>query len=62
MLVQHALDLGTGDVLAAGDDHVLEPVDDEQVAVLVPNADVAGVKPAAGERRRRRLRDRANSP
>ena len=50
VLVEHPLDLGAGDVLAARHDHVLEPVDDEQVAVLVADADVAGVEPAAGER------------
>ena len=50
VLVEHALDLGAGDVLAARHDHVLEPVDDEEVAVVVAHADVAGVEPAAGER------------
>src|SRR3954452_8226128 len=49
VLVQHPLDLGAGDVLSAGHDHVLEPIDDEQVAVLVAHADVAGVEPASGE-------------
>ena len=48
VLVEHPLDLGARDVLAAGDDHVLEPVDDEEVAVVVEHADVAGVEPAAG--------------
>ena len=55
VLVEHPLDLGAGDVLAAGDDHVLEPIDDVDVAVVVLHADVAGVEPAAGERRRRGL-------
>src|SRR5437660_566882 len=50
VLVEHPFDLGAGDVLAAGDDHVLQAVDNEQVAVLVTHADVAGVEPAAGER------------
>ena len=40
VLVEHALDLRAGDVLAAGDDHVLEPIDDVQVAVVVTDADV----------------------
>ena len=55
VLVEHALDLGAGDVLTAGHDHVLEPVDDVEVAVVVLHADVAGVEPAAGERRARRV-------
>src|SRR2546426_354083 len=50
VLVQHALDLGARDVLAARHDHVLEPVDDVEVAVFVDDADVAGVEPAARER------------
>ena len=62
VLVEHPLDLGAGDVLAAGDDHVLEAVDDEEVAVLVAHADVAGVEPAAGERLARWRRGRASSP
>ena len=47
VLVQHALDLGAGDVLAARHDHVLQPIDDVQIAVLVLHPDVAGVEPAA---------------
>ena len=35
-------DLGAGDILAAADDDVLLAVDDEQIAVLVDVADVAG--------------------
>lgn len=31
-------------------DHVLEPVDDVEVAVVVLYADVSGVQPTAGER------------
>ena len=62
VLVEHALDLGAGDVLTAGHDHVLEPVDDVEVPVVVAHADVAGVEPAAGERRARSRRDRASSP
>ena len=62
VLVEHPLDLGAGDVLAAGHDHVLEPVDDVEVAVVVLHADVAGVEPAAGERLARSRRDRASSP
>ena len=44
------LDLDGVHVLAAGDDHVLHPVDEEQVAVGVEVAGVAGVVPAAAER------------
>ncbi|MCY1506165.1 hypothetical protein D9M68_404040 [compost metagenome] len=49
MAVQHALDLDGGDVLAAGDDDVLQPVADFHVAVRMPHRQVAGVEPAAGE-------------
>ena len=48
MVVQHALDLGRVHVLAAGDHHVLHAVGDEQEAVVVEVADVAGVEPALG--------------
>ena len=47
---QHVLDLGAVDVLAAGDDHVLGPVDEVHVAVVVHVAEVAGVVPAVDER------------
>ena len=47
---QRLLDLGRVDVEAAGDDHVLGPVDDEQEAVVVEVADVAGVVPAVRRR------------
>ena len=46
--VDRALDLGRVDVLAAGDDHVLHPVVDVDVAVGVHVAGVAGVHPAVG--------------
>ena len=49
------LDLDRGDVLAARDDHVLEAVAQLDVAVLVHDAEVAGVEPAALERLARRL-------
>ena len=55
MLDEAVLDLDAVDVLAAADDHVLGPVGDEQVAVVVEVADVAGVQPAVDDRRRRRL-------
>ena len=45
---QHVLDLARVDVLAAADDHVLEPAVDAQVAALVHGAEVAGVQPALG--------------
>jgi len=38
------------DVLATADDHVLDPVDDPQVAVGVEDADITGVQPAVAER------------
>ena len=40
VLVQHTLDLGGIDVLAAGDDHVLLAVVDGEVAVGIAGADV----------------------
>src|ERR1700754_3946588 len=45
MLGQYPLDLDRVDVLAAGDDHVLEPVLDEDVAALIDPADVTAPKP-----------------
>src|SRR5690606_19505451 len=47
--VEHAFDLDGGDVLATGDDDVLEAVLDLHVTVLVPHTQVAGMKPAALE-------------
>ena len=46
---EHALDLQRGDVLAAGDDHVLGPVGDADIAVGLDHAQIAGVIPAALE-------------
>ena len=43
---QRALDLDRRDVLAAADDHVLDPVADLDVAVRVHHGGVAGVEPA----------------
>src|SRR3984957_7168058 len=51
------LDLGRVDVLPAGDDHVLDPVRDEQEAAVVHVPDVAAAQPARrGDRRRGVLR------
>jgi hypothetical protein len=47
MPVQHVLDLDGGDVLATGDDDVLGAVLDVDVAVLVPDRQIAAVEPAA---------------
>ena len=47
--VDHGLDLTGVDVLAASDDHVLGPVDENQVAVLVEPPDVTGVQPAVDD-------------
>ena len=52
--VEHVLDLGRVHVLAAGHDHVLDPVVQEQEAVVVAVAGVAGLEPAVGRRSRRR--------
>ena len=46
---QGALDFDRVDVVAACDDHVLEPVDQGQVAIRVDAGQVAGVQPAAPE-------------
>ena len=50
--VAFGLDLSGGDILAAADDDLLFAVDDEQIAVLVEIADVAGADVAViGEQR-----------
>ena len=59
---QRLLDLDRGDVLAAGDDHVLLAVAQLDVAVGVHDAEVAGVEPAAGERLARWPPRRGSSP
>ena len=43
------LDLDRRDVLAAGDHHVLGPVEQLDVAVRVHHAEVTGVEPSSGE-------------
>jgi hypothetical protein len=43
---KHSFNLGLIHVFTSTDDHVLKPVDDEQTAILVEVADVAGVKPS----------------
>ena len=55
MLRERLLDLDRIDVLAAADDHVLDPVGEEKVALLVNVAAVAGAEPAVRRQRRRRL-------
>ena len=50
MTREHVLDLEWVDVLAARDDHVVEPPVDPQVAVAVEMAGVAGVIPAVADR------------
>src|SRR5450759_4203221 len=47
--VDGLLHLDRGDVLAAGDDDVLGPVAQLDVAVRVPHSEVTGVEPAAAE-------------
>ena len=46
--VDELLDLLRVDVLAAADDHVLQPAGDAVVALGRPKREVAGVKPAVG--------------
>ena len=55
-LVDDDLDFPGIDVLAAADDHVLGPVDQDQVAVVVEVTDVAGVQPAVDDGLRGLLR------
>src|SRR5947209_20401683 len=50
MLEQGVLDIAGVDVEATTDDQVLLAVDDEQVAVLVEIAEIAGVQPAVTQR------------
>ena len=49
MAVEDLLDFARVDVVAAADDHLLEPVDDLDVAVGVLAAEVAGVQPAVAK-------------
>ena len=49
VLVEGGFDLGGIDVLAAGDEHVLQPVEDAAEALLVALDDVAGAEPLAVE-------------
>src|SRR5271166_2450057 len=56
VLIQDLLDLARIDIEPAADDHVLLPVDNVEVAILVDSAEVTGAEPAAGNRRGRRLR------
>ena len=53
---QRVLHLDGGDVLATGNDDVLRPVQQLDVTIRVAHPEVAGVEPAAAERRRRRAR------
>ena len=48
MLGRGILHLGGVRVLLVGNDHVLEPVDHEQIAAVIQVARVADVNPAAG--------------
>src|SRR5690606_24289318 len=47
--VEHTFDLDGGNVLATGDDDVLEAVLDLHVTILMPHAQVAGMEPATFE-------------
>src|SRR5690348_12157858 len=50
MLVDDLFDLARVHVESAADDHVLLPVHDVEIAVLVDSGQVAGLEPAAGDR------------
>ena len=43
-VVQHRLDLGRPDLVAGGVDHALEAIDEEEVALVVVAAEVAGAE------------------
>src|SRR5579864_932968 len=53
--VERVLDLDAVDVLAAADQHVFGAVEDVEKAIGVEAHEVAGMKPAVGEARVRRL-------
>ena len=57
MLEEHGLDLGAVHVLTAADDDVLQPVDDEDVPLVVVVAEVTRVEPAVDEGCARGRRD-----
>src|SRR3546814_5139867 len=46
MRAERIFDFGREDILAARDDHVLEPVADEQKAIIVHMPDIARLDPA----------------
>ena len=50
MLRQHRFDVARIDVEAAGDDHLAQPVAQEQIAALIEHAEIAGVQPAVDDR------------
>src|SRR6185312_13520254 len=55
ILVDRLLDVARIDLVAAGDDDVLDAVDEEKVTVGVEVADIAGAQPATAEHRGGRL-------
>src|SRR3546814_17144478 len=56
MLVEDRLDLAREDLEAADGDHVLQAINDADIAVLVDEADIARAKASADEHLRIRLR------
>ena len=60
--VHRLLDVDRVDVVPAGDDHVLQPVDDEEEAALVEVADVAGAEHAVDRELARLLRELPVAP
>ena len=52
MLIEHILDVRRTDVLAAGDDHILLPIDDVDAAHLVPDREISRVEVAVADRLR----------
>ena len=46
---QHAFDFSRRDVLAAGNDHIVNPAGDEEIAVSVDKAGIPGEVPALAQ-------------
>src|SRR5260370_33128252 len=55
MLVDRLLDIAREDLVAAGDDDVLDAVDEKEITVGIEIADIAGMQPAIDENLRRLL-------
>jgi hypothetical protein len=56
MAIEDALDLDGGNIFAAGNDDVFQSVLDFDVAVRVPDSEIAGVEPTSSESLAGRIR------